>query len=618
MTIKRKLIGVMSISIVSILINIYIVNYMLAQSSELQNTKSQIYQLDAAMQELTKNSMDFLDLKTDVYSEAFFNNYATMESGLKEFKVSLDKLDVETVSIDKIIQDAQEYKKSFEEVVEIQKLIGYTQGEGLNGALTKAVKNAEINAKQLQDQDIFSMVLTLINIEKSFKLSHDKKYLKNFKRSYNALIYYIDQSGKDGKEIKENLAVYSADFTSYVKAKEKKGLDSTQGILGRMNAIAEANERLFASMLAEYTPILEKKVDSLQTISLMIQVTFAIVITALLLLVMGSIVAPIKNLIFAAKNLTEGDGDLTIRLDASANDEIAEANHHINNFIEKVQTLLVGIINSSSENSTISDNLAKTANEVGKRSEVENSELNQVVSDTSVMKDDLTKSIIEAEVGKENLVRSNENLEITKKDVLTLVEKVQDNSQVQQDLARSLSQLSTDAAQVKNVLSVISDIADQTNLLALNAAIEAARAGEHGRGFAVVADEVRKLAEHTQKSLAEINATVNVIVQAISDSSNQMDSNSKEMEALADISNHVGEKINETAQIMLQSTKMSENILNGYKENADKTDRIINKIHRVSKISNENMQSIETVATASDTLSQMTIDLNHKLREFKV
>ena len=618
MTIKRKLIGVMSISIVSILINIYIVNYMLAQSSELQQTKSQIYQLDAAMQELTKNSMDFLDLKTDVYSEAFFDNYATMDRGLREFKVSLDKLDVETVSIDKIIQDAQEYKKSFEEVVEIQKLIGYTQGEGLNGALTKAVKNAEINAKQLQDQDIFSMVLTLINIEKSFKLSHNKKYLKKFKRSYNALIYYIDQSGKNGKEIKENLAVYEANFTSYVKAKEKKGFDSTKGILGSMNAIVDANEKLFASMLAEYTPILEKKVNSLQTISLMIQVAFGIVITVLLLLVMGSIVAPIKNLITAAKNLTEGDGDLTIRLDASGNDEIAEANHHINNFIEKVQTVLVGIIHSSSDNSTISDNLAKTAHEVEKRSELENIELNNVVDDTSVMKEDLTSAIAEAEVGKENLIRSNENLELTKEDVLLLVEKVQDNSQVQQDLAGSLSQLSTDAAQVKNVLSVISDIADQTNLLALNAAIEAARAGEHGRGFAVVADEVRKLAEHTQKSLAEINATVNVIVQAISDSSNQMDSNSKEMEALADISNHVGEKINETAQIMLESTQMSENILNGYKENADKTDRIIDKIHSISRISDENMKSIETVATASETLSQMTVDLNHKLREFKV
>jgi len=280
--------------------------------------------------------------------------------------------------------------------------------------------------------------------------------------------------------------------------------------------------------------------------------------------------------------------------------------------------VLSGIIDSSIENSRISDNLAKTAHEVEDRSEEENKELNKVVENTNIMRGDLTNAISEAEIGKENLIRSNENLEFTKIDILTLVDKVQESSQTQLELASALSQVSSDTAQVKDVLSVISDIADQTNLLALNAAIEAARAGEHGRGFAVVADEVRKLAEHTQKSLAEINATVNVIVQAISDTSHQMDGSSKEMEELAVISNNVGDKINETVEIMSESTQMSENIIDGYKENATKTDLIIDNIHHISAISNDNIKSIDNVAKASDTLREMTVELNKKLREFKV
>ncbi len=618
MTIKNKLISVMAISVISILANVYIVSYMLGKSEELQSTKTAIYELNSDMKLLTKNSTDFVDLKKSEFEIAFFKQYKHINGCISDFKTSLISLDIETGSIDKITTDTKQYKNSFEELVAIQKVLGYTEKEGLNGELYKSVRKAEINAKQLQNQDVFTMVLTLINLEKTFRLTHNKKYLKKFKRSYNALIYYIDQAIEEPDEVKKNLAAYKKHFANYVKVTEQKGLDSSKGLLGTMNVTIEKNEKLFEMMLQKYTPILEEKILALETLALVILLSFGLVIIIILLIVMKSIVTPLNNLTITAKNLTEGDGDLTMRLDASGSDEIAEANLYINNFIEKVQTVLSGIINSSSENSTISDNLAKTAHEVERRSEDENNELNEVVADSHVMREDLTSAIAEAEVGKENLLRSNENLELTKVDILTLVDKVQESSQSQQELASSLSQVSTDTAQVKDVLSVISDIADQTNLLALNAAIEAARAGEHGRGFAVVADEVRKLAENTQKTLAEINATVNVIVQAISDTSHQMDGSSKEMEELAEISHNVGEKINETVEIMSQSTQMSENIIDGYKENASKTDRIIGKIHHISGISNENVQSIDNVAKASETLSQMTVELNEKLREFKV
>ncbi|MDX1809416.1 MAG: methyl-accepting chemotaxis protein [Sulfurospirillaceae bacterium] len=130
------------------------------------------------------------------------------------------------------------------------------------------------------------------------------------------------------------------------------------------------------------------------------------------------------------------------------------------------------------------------------------------------------------------------------------VERIQSVANKEHELADNLHSLAGNAQETKQILVTIGDIADQTNLLALNAAIEAARAGEHGRGFAVVADEVRKLAERTQKSLAETAATINILIQAINDNSESLNKNMNEMMNLTKYVGTVDDKMEEVLNSM--------------------------------------------------------------------
>lgn len=132
----------------------------------------------------------------------------------------------------------------------------------------------------------------------------------------------------------------------------------------------------------------------------------------------------------------------------------------------------------------------------------------------------------------------------------TTVERIQQVANKEHELSDNLQTLAGNAQETKQILTTIGDIADQTNLLALNAAIEAARAGEHGRGFAVVADEVRKLAERTQKSLAETAATINILIQAINDNSESLNKNMDEMMDLTTYVGSVDDKMEELLHSM--------------------------------------------------------------------
>ncbi|MBZ7985717.1 cache domain-containing protein [Campylobacter sp. Cr9] len=351
-------------------------------------------------------------------------------------------------------------------------------------------------------------------------------------------------------------------------------------------------------------------------------ITAAIVISvAMLILIMIfiklQISRPLNNLTAKSVELSSGDGDLTKKLDDRGNDEIAEACKAINIFLEKVRVLIAEAKDISNENASIANELSHTSLQTGKRAEEGSVIVNEVANKGTNTKANLDSGVVGAVKGKDELSNATKYINVANQAINTLTAQINHSADIESSLASKIEQLSRDADNVKSILEIINDVADQTNLLALNAAIEAARAGEHGRGFAVVADEVRSLAERTQKSLSEINATISVIVQGIKDASEQMSSNSAEISKLTQVASNTQETINEMGRVMSEAVKISESTVNDYLNTSKDMSDILSGVNNMNTITNENARSVEEIAGAANHLSEMTEQLNKKLNEFR-
>lgn len=337
----------------------------------------------------------------------------------------------------------------------------------------------------------------------------------------------------------------------------------------------------------------------------------------IMIVLIKTLLRPLNTLNDVVQELSSSEGDLRQRLEASSHDEFAYVSRNINKFIEKLHEIVKRSKEISNENASISEELSRTASEVVHNVESESKIMHNTKEDGIALVQSLETSVLKAKNSQEALSRTQHDISEVKTKVEQLEHTMQSTAAKEQSLADRLNHVSHNANEVKDVLGVIRDIADQTNLLALNAAIEAARAGEHGRGFAVVADEVRKLAERTQKSLVEIDATINVVVQSIMDANTDIAHNAQEVQALASITAELQDGMNNVSEIIHATIDESHYTVSDFIDTSSKIKKIVDEIEKIHVISKENVTSIDNVSKASEHLHVMTENLNNELGKFK-
>jgi len=360
------------------------------------------------------------------------------------------------------------------------------------------------------------------------------------------------------------------------------------------------------------------EINKTETILLIALSIVVIAFVSVLNLFFGrEVLTPLEGLRTRIGALVSGDKDLTKRLDTSKKDEFSAAALAVNNFVSMVQETVNEVKDLGQQNSMIATTITEATRTISNGVEQERQIVEATTQKSHSIKEILSGAISVSEQTQRNVANANEEL-VTAKDALyRLVQEVEGYIETEHEMSSQLVSLRHDADQVKNVLGVIKDIADQTNLLALNAAIEAARAGEHGRGFAVVADEVRKLAERTQKSLTEIEISVGTIVQAINDVSDKMGENATNMNELTVISNEVEEKISATSSEMERSVSVAQRSYNDSVEVVGHIEWIVEKISQINVVSEANKKSVEQIQNDSGQLVQVAQSLSARINEFK-
>ncbi len=458
--------------------------------------------------------------------------------------------------------------------------------------------------------------MNLLEYQKNLNPFFEKSNSETFLSDENLRTLFSESAKKyeESKKIQSNLIeIYKAEDYDELFFALMDWTDYHNFINERLKKIEESNQKSITAIYNNTVEELHAKVYSLIALG-----AVATIVTIIITSWISAFIIKSLKLISSKSSEISQTLDFRNEIRWERKDELSLVANSFNQIIKSVKNAMSHSQNAVVASKTIADgaNVISTSiedNSIKQTAMIEESKNLTMLANKNLQE---TKNFSEQTV--ENIKGDLESLTKMTSSLKNMVEKILDTSEEESALSEKVIELVSQAAQIKEVLNIIKEISEQTNLLALNAAIEAARAGEHGRGFAVVADEVRKLAERTQKGLSEIDATVGTVIQSVQDISQDLKDNSEIIKELSADATTVMGMAEDSKECVRQSVDISVQSQEKILDTSDIISRLSEKMGEASQIASLHKKSASELMGIISTLNKSMHDLSDNIATFKI